>query len=40
MKSPTAHRPALLSEELHDTLNEYLRFRHVLKTILEKLECA
>jgi hypothetical protein len=22
MKSPTAHRPALLSEELHDTLNE------------------
>jgi len=23
MKSPTAHRPALLSEELHDTLNEY-----------------
>jgi hypothetical protein len=23
MKSPTAHRPALLSEEPHDTLNEY-----------------
>jgi hypothetical protein len=27
----TAHRPALLSEELHDTLNEYLRFRHVFR---------
>jgi hypothetical protein len=25
------HRPALLSEELHDTLNEYLRFRHVFR---------
>jgi len=22
MKTPTAHRPALLSDELHDTLNE------------------
>ena len=31
MKSPTAHRPALLSEELHDSLNEYLRFRHVFR---------
>jgi hypothetical protein len=31
MKTPTAHRPALLSEELHDTLNEYLRFRHVFR---------
>ena len=31
MKAPTAHRPALLSEELHDTLNEYLRFRHVFR---------
>ena len=31
MKSPTAHRPALLPEELHDTLNEYLRFRHVFR---------
>jgi hypothetical protein len=31
MKSPTAHRPALLSVELHDTLNEYLRFRHVFR---------
>jgi len=31
MKSPTAHRPAFLSEELHDSLNEYLRFRHVFR---------
>ena len=31
MKSPTAHRPALLCEELHDSLNEYLRFRHVFR---------
>ncbi len=31
MKMPTPHRPALLSEELHDTLNEYLRFRHVFR---------
>jgi hypothetical protein len=28
MKTPAAHHPALLSGELHDTLNEYLRFRH------------
>jgi hypothetical protein len=31
MKTPTAHRPALLTAELHDTLNEYLRFRHVFR---------
>src|SRR5450759_4095403 len=31
MKIPTARRPALLPEELHDTLNEYLRFRHVFR---------
>jgi hypothetical protein len=31
MKTPTAVRPALLSEELHDALNEYLRFRHVFR---------
>ena len=31
MKTPTGHRPALLSKELHDTLNEYLRFRHVFR---------
>jgi len=31
MKTPAARRPALLSEELHDTLNEYLRFRHVFR---------
>jgi hypothetical protein len=31
MKEPTAHRPALLPAELHDTLNEYLRFRHVFR---------
>ncbi len=30
-KTPTARHPALLSEELHDTLNEYLRFRHVFR---------
>jgi hypothetical protein len=31
MKTPTAHRPAVLSEELYDSLNEYLRFRHVFR---------
>lgn len=31
MKAPSAHRPALLSPELHDLLNEYLRFRHVFR---------
>jgi hypothetical protein len=31
MRLPTAHRPALLPEELHDSLNEYLRFRHVFR---------
>jgi hypothetical protein len=31
MKMPRAGRPALLSEEPHDTLNEYLRFRHVFR---------
>jgi hypothetical protein len=31
MRTPTAHRPPLLSEELHDTFNEYLRFRHVFR---------
>lgn len=31
MKTPAAQRPALLSEEFHDTLNEYLRFRHVFR---------
>jgi hypothetical protein len=31
MKSPSTHRPALLSENLHDALNEYLRFRHVFR---------
>ena len=31
MKTSTAHHPALLSEELHDALNEYLRFRHVFR---------
>jgi len=31
MKSPAARRPALLPAELHDTLNEYLRFRHVFR---------
>jgi hypothetical protein len=32
MKAPTANRPALLSEELHDRLNEYLRFRHAFRS--------
>jgi hypothetical protein len=31
MNRPTARRPALLAEELHDALNEYLRFRHVFR---------
>jgi hypothetical protein len=31
MKTPTPRRPALLSEELHDTMSEYLRFRHVFR---------
>ncbi|HEY3857481.1 MAG TPA: hypothetical protein VGO67_24120 [Verrucomicrobiae bacterium] len=31
MKSPAANRPALISEELHNRLNEYLRFRHVFR---------
>jgi hypothetical protein len=31
MQMPTARRPALLTAELHDTLNEYLRFRHVFR---------
>src|SRR5271168_3557882 len=31
MKTPTLHRPALLPGKLHDTLNEYLRFRHVFR---------
>jgi len=31
MKGPGSHRPALLSEELYDSLNEYLRFRHVFR---------
>ena len=31
MKMSTKQRPALLTEELHDTLNEYLRFRHVFR---------
>ncbi len=31
MKMPATHRPTLLPEELHDTLNEYLRFRHVFR---------
>jgi hypothetical protein len=31
MKTATTRRPALLPEELHDTLNEYLRFRHVFR---------
>jgi len=31
MKGSTASRRSLLSEELHDTLNEYLRFRHVFR---------
>ncbi len=32
MKTPALRRPALLSEELHDTLPEYLRFRHVFRS--------
>jgi hypothetical protein len=32
MKTPTAERPALLPVELHDALNEYLRFRHVFRS--------
>ena len=32
MKTATTRRPALLSEEFHDTLNEYLRFRHVFRS--------
>ena len=31
MKLPGAHRPSLLSSELHDALLEYLRFRHVFR---------
>lgn len=31
MKASNTHRSALLSEELHDSLNEYLRFRHVFR---------
>jgi hypothetical protein len=31
MKSPAANRPAILSDDLHDVLNEYLRFRHVFR---------
>ena len=31
MKASTLHRPALLSEELHYSLTEYLRFRHVFR---------
>lgn len=31
MKIPKGNRPALLSEELYDSLNEYLRFRHVFR---------
>lgn len=31
MKETSANRPALLSEELHDTLLDYLRFRHVFR---------
>lgn len=30
-KAPTAHHPMLFSKELHDTLNEYVRFRHVFR---------
>jgi len=32
MKTASTRRPALLTEELHDTLNEYLRFRHVFRS--------
>lgn len=31
MKAPSAHRPVLLPETLHDKLLEYLRFRHVFR---------
>jgi len=31
MKQAGANRPALLSPELHDTLLDYLRFRHVFR---------
>ena len=31
MKETETHRPALLSTELHDTLRDYLRFRHVFR---------
>ena len=31
MMSPAAHRPAMLSKELHDALLQYLRFRHVFR---------
>lgn len=31
MKAPTPHRPPLLTNELHDALLEYLRFRHVFR---------
>ena len=31
MKTPTAQRPTLLPEELHDALLDYLRFRHVFR---------
>ena len=31
MKTSAPNRPALLTEELHDSLNEYLRFRHVFR---------
>jgi hypothetical protein len=31
MKEPGLNRPALLSAQLHDTLLDYLRFRHVFR---------
>jgi hypothetical protein len=31
MRKPTTQRPALLTEELHDALLDYLRFRHVFR---------
>jgi hypothetical protein len=31
MKTPTTRRPALLADDLHATLHEYLRFRHVFR---------
>lgn len=31
MTSPKPHRPALLSESLSETLQEYLDFRHVFR---------